>query len=489
MVLRLREQDQPLLRLPNELSRHNLKTAQIQIKAAQDKVTDIIAAGTKATTQAANVDASEDAASKATSSIDQAIARLQTLKRKLSTLNESTEKLYKQSAARVQHLEDLYKIPSLADVKYEEWSRVRLDRLLVDYLLRMGYTQSAKALAKEKGVEDLVDCEAFEQCGKIERSLRVERRVEAALGWCTENKGGLKKMAPVVTNGGTTNGASAGGATANTFEYELRLQQCVELARQGHRNDDMAKLAEARQFASKYLHGHPDQAFKSKATLLLCFPPPNGLEDDEDMDMDHPLSVCLDFSNPSLSSWKRLTLLRAKELYSPGRWTYLSHLFLETHHAMYQLPQAPLLHMALTAGLSALKTPACHSKYLSPTSGLNASTSPSHASPPPQDNFDSMDGVLTNDDTPAAAMSLTSSVCPICSTELNKLSKHLPFAHHSKSHVEHDPVVLPNGRIYGRERLERLNEKLGVGAGSVRDPMDVRGESWGWDEVGKVYFL
>jgi macrophage erythroblast attacher len=99
-----------------------------------------------------------------------------------------------------------------------------------------------------------------------------------------------------------------------------------------------------------------------------------------------------------------------------------------------------------------------------------------------------MDGILAAS-SEGAAVSLTSSVCPICSTELNKLSKHLPFAHHGKSHVEHDPVVLPNGRIYGRERLERLNDKLGTGAGVVRDPMDVGGRTWRWEECGKVFFL
>jgi macrophage erythroblast attacher len=159
---------------------------------------------------------------------------------------------------------------------------------------------------------------------------------------------------------------------------------------------------------------------------------------------------------------------------------------------MYQLPQSPLLHMALTAGLSALKTPACHSKYLSPTSGLNSATSPAHVangalSPPLRDDFESMDGILSSG-SDSTAMSLTSSVCPICSTELNKLSKHLPFAHHGKSHVEHDPVVLPNGRIYGRERLERLNDKLGTPGSLVRDPVEI-GRVYRWDEVGKVYFL
>ena len=176
---------------------------------------------------------------------------------------------------------------------------MRLDRLLVDYLLRMGYTSSARALAQEKGVEALVDCDAFETCGRIERSLRVERRVDTALSWCNENKVALKKMsppAPTSLTNGAANGATPAVGGANTFEYELRLQQCVELARQGHANNDMAKLGEARQFASKHLQGHPDQAFKSKATLLLCFPPPPNMDNDRHVDYGHPLSVSSPFS-------------------------------------------------------------------------------------------------------------------------------------------------------------------------------------------------
>lgn len=96
--------------------------------------------------------------------------------------------------ARIRHLEELYEIPSLADVKYEDWSRVRLDRLLVDYMLRMGYVGSARQLAVEKGIESLVDLDEFEAVGRIERSLRVERRLDVALAWCGRNSANLKKM-------------------------------------------------------------------------------------------------------------------------------------------------------------------------------------------------------------------------------------------------------------------------------------------------------
>jgi macrophage erythroblast attacher len=146
--------------------------------------------------------------------------------------------------------------------------------------------------------------------------------------------------------------------------------------------------------------------------------------------------------------------------------------------------------MALTAGLSALKTPACHSKYASPSSAYGGSvTSPAHS----QNNgplspvyASDIDGIMSNTESANNLNSMTTSVCPICSTELNLLSRHLPFGHHSKSHMEHDPVVLPNGRIYGRERLERLNEKLGTEKGFVRDPVDIT-NVYPWSEVRKVF--
>ena len=64
-------------------------------------------------------------------------------------------------------------------------------------------------------------------------------------------------------------------------------------------------------------------------------------------------------------------------------------------------------------------------------------------------------------------------VCPICSTELNDLAKGIPYAHHSKSFVENNPVVLPNDRVYGRERLTASSAKIGVEPGSIKDPITV----------------
>ena len=110
----------------------------------------------------------------------------------METVQEEQKVLHQHSRKRIQHLKDLYDIPSLADVKYDEWSRVRLNRLLVDYLLRSGFTESAKALAQEKGIEDLVDLDVFVRCHKIEDSLKGGETREA-LAWCLEHKPMMRK--------------------------------------------------------------------------------------------------------------------------------------------------------------------------------------------------------------------------------------------------------------------------------------------------------
>lgn len=78
-----------------------------------------------------------------------------------------------------------------------------------------------------------------------------------------------------------------------------------------------------------------------------------------------------------------------------------------------------------------------------------------------------------------------SSVCPICSTELNELARNLPYAHHPKSHVENDPVVLPNRRVYGRDRLLQAQARIGLEVDQVRDP--TTGEVFREWEMRKVY--
>ena len=258
-------QDQPLLRMPYELSRRNFKNAQRLIEHSTTSFTSSLQSTTKAASKA-------DDPTQTLDSLDAMITKMQGLKRKLSNLQEEEAKLHKAAKARLQHLQDLHQVQSLVDVKYDEWSRVRLSRLLVDYLLREGYADSAACLARTKGIEDLVDVDAFVACHKIERSLSEGQSTALALEWCKEHGKELKK----------------GGSM---LEFELRLQQYIELVRAGHESgvsgmEDVfregvrigegggeAKLMEARAHAKKYLSGSGDFELLGRAAGLLAYRP------------------------------------------------------------------------------------------------------------------------------------------------------------------------------------------------------------------------
>ena len=355
-------------------------------------------------------------ASAAVKPLDAMIQRLHTLKRKMESLHEEEQVLHEASRRRLSHLNDLYEMNSLADVKYDEWSAVRLDRLLVEYMVRQGYSESARALAREKGIEELVDLGVFDRCEKVRRSLRGGS-LDECLAWCAEYKVVMKK-------------------TDTSLEFELRLQQYIELCRQD-------RFVEARDHAKKYFpqyhEGHQEKI--CVAASLLAFKPDR---------RQHVCTRWVFFKRTSSS----LTYLQ-QMWYSQSRWDELAALFIDTHHQLFSLPSQPLLLIALSAGLSALKTPSCHSKHASST---------------------------------ANASSTTTSVCPICSTELNELARKLPYAHHTKSYVENDPVVLVHekeGRVYGRDRLLEYCKKIGLEEGFVKDPTSLH--IWPASELKKVY--
>ncbi|KAL8782871.1 MAG: hypothetical protein Q9213_005048 [Squamulea squamosa] len=382
--------DQPLLRLPVELLRKNFKLAAVHVEHDKKQLLSVL----KATANDALLGKKDP--SETLESLDNMINRMKNLKRKLEGFHEEEKVTHWQTRQRLEHLHNLYQIPSLSDVKYDEWSRIRLNRLVADYLLRNGYVESAKALAKEKGIEDLVDLKVFVQCNRVEESLR-RGSTQECLAWCSEHRELTRK-------------------TNNTLEFELRLQQFIELRRQG-------LLLEARQHAQKYISANVEHnnTEVNRAAGLLAYPPETRVEP-------------------------------YRSMYSESRWNILADLFLKTHHELFSLPTRPLLHIALSAGLSALKTPSCHSKYASSSSNANSSTT---------------------------------TVCPICSTELNELARNLRHVQHNKSSVEQDPVVLPNGRVYGRDRLLELSAKVGLEEGKVKDPTTL--EVFDASQVRKIF--
>ena len=225
----------------------------------------------------------------------------------------------------------------------------------------------------------------------------------------------------------------------SNLEFMLRFQQYIELVRTQDQNKLLESIAHAKKFLLPFRDSYPREV--QQACGLLAFPPGTRAE---------AYSV-------SLPPFPPIQANVPQELYSQSRWGALSTLFMQTHNNLLSLPSVPLLHIALSAGLSALKTPSCHSSHNTVSTSIS----------------------------PTSSSSLTTSVCPICSTELNDLARNVPYAHHTKSHVESDLVLLPNGCVYGLQRLEEYSRKAGLDPGLVKDLRN--GEVFEVERVKKVY--
>ena len=65
---------------------------------------------------------------------------------KLKETQDEDKSYLKKLKLRLDHLNELYTIKSTEEETYERWTSVRLQRLLVDYVLRLGYHETAEHL-------------------------------------------------------------------------------------------------------------------------------------------------------------------------------------------------------------------------------------------------------------------------------------------------------------------------------------------------------
>lgn len=226
--------------------------------------------------------------------------------------------------------------------------------------------------------------------------------------------------------------------TQSNLEFMLRFQQYIEMVKKGQGAKPGEALAHARKYLLPYKDTYPHEVRQACGMLAI---PPGTAE----------------------------RVLGYRGLYESKRWVMLADLFTTTHNTLLALPSVPLLQVALQCGLSALKTPACHSEH-------RVTEAKSVGS----------DGTTDANTTRARAFATAGgSVCPICSTELNEIARHVPYALHSKSHTDNDLVVLPNGRCYGMSRLEEHAEKAGLYADHFEDLRT--GEVYTRDSLRKLY--
>ncbi|KAJ2084245.1 GID complex subunit containing RING finger motif [Coemansia sp. RSA 988] len=240
----------------------------------------------------------------AADTLEEVVGRLKALRRKLEEAKQEEALLIQRSKQRAADLHELSEFESSTQPEFQRWCRARLDRVLIDYMLRSGNVDTAHKLAVSGGLEHFADTSLFALVMSTERELREQHSCLGALQWCAENRGALRKI-------------------QSSLEFELRLQEFIEMIR-------ASRTPEAIVYAKKHLTLWSDTQLPriQRAMTLLAFSP--------------------DTRCPPY-----------KSMFDETRWSQLALEFRSVIFQLFNLPAQPLLHLLLQTGLSALKTPAC----------------------------------------------------------------------------------------------------------------------------------
>ncbi|XP_010639980.1 E3 ubiquitin-protein transferase MAEA isoform X2 [Fukomys damarensis] len=402
LSMTLKVQEYPTLKVPYETLNKRFRAAQKNIDRETSHVTMVVAELEKTLSSCPAVDS-------VVSLLDGVVEKLSVLKRKAVESIQAEDESAKLCKRRIEHLkEHSSDQPAAASL----WKRKRMDRMMVEHLLRCGYYNTAVKLARQSGIEDLVNIEMFLTAKEVEESLE-RRETATCLAWCHDNKSRLRKMkghqgkreAQVLRKSRAAGsspkkvenlGVETLKGKENRFsclEFSLRIQEFIELVRQNKRLD---AVRHARKHFSQAEGSQLDEV--RQVMGMLAFPP-----------------------DTHISPYK--------DLLDPARWRMLIQQFRYDNYRLHQLGNSSVFTLTLQAGLSAIKTPQCYKE----------------------------DGSSKSPD------------CPVCSRSLNKLAQPLPMAHCANSRLvckisgdvmneNNPPMMLPNGYVYGYNSLLSIRQ-------------------------------
>ncbi|KAJ2722799.1 GID complex subunit containing RING finger motif [Coemansia sp. Benny D115] len=293
--------EEPFMKVPLEQLKRAVRQIQKQVERETTAVSNELAEVLKNQRRLTNDELQE--------SMDRLIERLKELRSKLEEAKQEEAQLIQRSKQRATDLNELKNFETTTQPEFQRWCRARLDRVLVDYMLRSNNVQTAQLLAERGDMGHFSDSSLFAQMTTIEDELKQEHSCRGALAWCVENRSALKRI-------------------QSSLEFELRLQEYIEMIR-------VRNTSEAIVYAKKHLTPWSDtqMARIQRAMTLLAFP---------------PTTQCPPY----------------KSMFDEARWRSLANEFRMVIFQLYNLPTQPLLHLLLQTGLSALKTPACVSEDL-----------------------------------------------------------------------------------------------------------------------------
>jgi len=313
--------EHPTLKVPYEILNKKFRLAQKNIDREVSRVKDSakeLEAGVKnSSSEPASSSSSPVTVGAITDLLSGVIDKLTVLKRKAhESINDELDAA-SNCKKRLDHVKEYYvktssPIPATpeAEASVNAWKKKRLDRILVEHLLRCGFYDTAVKLATTSGIESLTNIDLFLVSRRVEESLR-KRETSKCLAWCNDNKSKLRKL-------------------HSTLEFNLRQQEFIEFIRQGKR---MEGVKHVRKFLAPYILESPEAGGQLRelenCMALLAFPPNTQVEP-------------------------------YKSLFDESRWTQLIEQFRQENFKLFQLSSTSVFSVTLQSGLSALKTPQCY---------------------------------------------------------------------------------------------------------------------------------
>ncbi|XP_051821767.1 E3 ubiquitin-protein transferase MAEA isoform X3 [Antechinus flavipes] len=329
LSMTLKVQEYPTLKVPYETLNKRFRAAQKNIDRETSHVTMVVAELEKTLSSCPAVDS-------VVSLLDGVVEKLSVLKRKAVESIQAEDESAKLCKRRIEHLkEHSSDQPAAANM----WKKKRMDRMMVEHLLRCGYYNTAVKLARQSGIEDLVNIEMFLTAKEVEESLERQETM-TCLAWCHDNKSRLRKMKGRQNESETKTGRKCKSASdsprenddlvmetlkgkpeLSCLEFSLRIQEFIELIRQNKRLD---AVRHARKHFSQAEGSQLDEV--RQVMGMLAFP-----------------------SDTHISPYK--------DLLDPARWRMLIQQFRYDNYRLHQLGNNSVFTITLQAGLSAIKTP------------------------------------------------------------------------------------------------------------------------------------
>lgn len=299
------ELENGFLKAPWEILLRQNRSGRRVVDKELEAITEAVA---RLKTQAGS-DTSETASQDVPSDVRDLAIRIRGLKRKVSELHEEEGKGLRNVKARLDHLSELQTAkggknenPFNLDAG-TRWERIRYGRFLIDWMLRHGLYDSAEKLIAHYDVDELCNLKLFKSSVTVVNALK-RRDCSEALNWYASNRRRLVKA-------------------KSELEVRLRLQEFVELAREG-------KAQEAIAYAKTYFSAYVDRNLQDiqRAMALLAFP--------ENTECDP-----------------------YKGMYAAERWQDLINMFKDDYHKLHGLTKDSTLEIVMKAGLATLKTQYC----------------------------------------------------------------------------------------------------------------------------------